>query len=295
MDSKIDIVQVLRKCRVLASRLNHDELKNWVQKELDGYPPGDIVPDYRVKQCQSKGQFVGLAGAQLKNAPIPTQNLPQELQKEITKVRFRESVSALQNLAETGDKDSFGSPWPNELIQAYAGEFYDDMVLIEAHQVIPRNAIVWVIETVRNRVLNFALEIEAADPTAGEPTPGSKPLPERTVNQIFNNYISGNVGNIASGSSQFQQTAHLEVNVGDKRALRKVLKSIGISPAETDDLLTAIESDPPLTTGTFGNKVSAWLGKILAKSVSGLLKVSTETAVAALSSAIKSYCGLPPT
>jgi hypothetical protein len=173
VDSKTDIVQVLRKCRVLASRLNHDELKSWVQKELDGYLPGEAVPDYRVKRCQSKGQFVGFAGSQLKNAPIPTQNLPQEFQEGITKVRFRESISALQNLAQTGDKDSFGSPWPTELIQAYAGEFYEGMVLVEAHQVIPRNAIVSVIETVRNRVLNFALEIEAANPKAGEALPAA--------------------------------------------------------------------------------------------------------------------------
>jgi hypothetical protein len=99
VDSTIDILQVLRKCRVLASRLNHEKLKTWVQKELDGYLAGEAVPDYRIKQCHSKGQFVGFAGSQLKNAPIPTQNLPSEIQEEITKVRFRESVSALQNLA----------------------------------------------------------------------------------------------------------------------------------------------------------------------------------------------------
>jgi hypothetical protein len=60
VDSETDIVQVLRKCRVLASRLSHDQLKDWVQKELDGYDVADRLPEYRVKHCQSKGILLGL-------------------------------------------------------------------------------------------------------------------------------------------------------------------------------------------------------------------------------------------
>lgn len=293
VDSTVDVVQVLRKCRVLASRLNHEDLKNWVQKELDGYPDGYELPDYRIKRCQSKGNFVGFAGRQMNNAPIPTQNLPEPLSESISLVRFRESVSALQNLAQTGDRDSFGSAWPTELIAMYAGEFYEDFVLVQAHQVIPRNAIVSVIETVRNRVLNFALEIEAADPAAGDALPGSQPLPPQKVTQIFNNYISGNVGNIASGSSAVRQVAHINVSIGDKVALKKALKSLGVSDADIKDLEIAIKMEPPAKSGHFGEKISGWLGKMITKSAQGLLKVSTEVAAETLSTAIKSYCGLP--
>jgi hypothetical protein len=130
------------------------------------------------------------------------------------------------------------------------------MVLLEAHQVIPRNAIVSIIETVRNRVLNFALEIEAANPKAGEAAPGSKPLPDQIVNQIFNNYISGNVGNMVSGSSQFQQTARIDVAKGEKAELRNALKSLGISKADITDLEAAIETEQPLKGSAFGTKVS---------------------------------------
>jgi len=295
VDAKTDVAQVLRKCRVLASRLQHDELKLWVQKELDGYANGEAVPDYRVKQCHSKGHFVGVAGAQLNNAPIPTQNLPEALQRQITCVRFRESISALENLAQTGELDSFGSPWPPELIQAYAEAFYENMTLIQAHQVIPRNSIVSIIETVRNRVLNFALEIEAANPDAGEAAVDSAPIPKQTVNQIYNNYITGNVGNIASGSSHSSQTAILQIAAGDRDALRSALSSVGISGRDATELEKAISADPKLAPGQpFGAQVSTWLGKMVAKSARGLLKVSSDVAVGALTAAVKSYCGLPP-
>ena len=44
-----------------------------------------------------------------------------------------------------------------------------------------------------------ALEIEATNPDAGEATPDAKPIPEERVSQIFNNYVFGNVGSVASG------------------------------------------------------------------------------------------------
>jgi hypothetical protein len=293
VDAKIDVTQVLRKCRVLASRLHHDELKSWVQKELDGYPNGMDVPDYRMKPCHSKGHFVGFAGAQLKNAPIPTQNLPEQLQREITKVRFRESISALENLAATGDRDSFGSQWPPELVQAYAGAFYEDMELIQAVQVVPRNAIVSVIETVRNRVLNFALEIEAANPSAGEADPGSIPLPERVVNQIFNNYITGNVANIASGSGTFHLSSAFNIARGDDDALKRALASLGVSHTDSNELAKAIKADSPLAIGEgFGPRVSKWLRSLVTKAARGGLKVTADVATQAVTALIKSYCGI---
>jgi hypothetical protein len=167
------------------------------------------------------------------------------------------------------------------------------MRLLEAHQVIPRSAMVSVIETVRNKVLNFALEIEAANPSAGEAAPGSEPLPQKIVNQIFNNYISGNVGNIASGSSNFEQSAEIDISKGDDEALRRALKSVGLSRGEIDDLRVAIASDPPLTANRpFGPRVSTWLGSVLAKSARGALKVTTEVAAQTLTAVIKSYCGI---
>ncbi|MEO6787813.1 MAG: hypothetical protein ABI318_16935, partial [Chthoniobacteraceae bacterium] len=158
-----------------------------------------------------------------------------------------------------------------------------------------RASVIAIIETVRNRVLNFALEIEAANPNAGEAAPGSKPLPEKIVTQIFNTNITGNVGNVATGSSHFQQAATVQITAGDTKALRESLKSLGVSDAEADELEAAIESDPPLKKRKgFGRKVGEWIGKMVSKSAQGLLKVSTEVAAETLSRTIKSYCGFPP-
>jgi hypothetical protein len=292
VDSKTDILTVLRKCRVLASRLSNDELKSWVQKELDGYKSDDSLPDYRVMKCQSQGHFIGHFGAELKNAPISSINIPEDYRDALTTAEFKQSISALVDLTKL---ESICGEWPAEAYQLFGNRFYKDMVLVYAHKVIPRNFVISIIETVRNRVLNFALEIEAANPQAGETTPGSKPLSEKIVSQIFNTNIVGNVGNLATGGSHFAQTATVQIAAGDAKALRESLKSIGVSDPEADELELAIKSDPPLKAKTgFGNKVAQWIGKMVGKSAQGLLKVSTEVAAETLSKTIKSYCGLPP-
>lgn len=78
---------------------------------------------------------------------------------------------------------------------------------MQAWKVIPINSIVAALDTVRTRVLNFVLEIEAEAPEAGEAPANSSPLPQDKVHQIFNTYITGNVQNVATGSSNVNQKA----------------------------------------------------------------------------------------
>ena len=47
VDGTFDLETLLRKCRVLATKLKHEELKNWVACELDGYPSDIPLPGYR--------------------------------------------------------------------------------------------------------------------------------------------------------------------------------------------------------------------------------------------------------
>jgi AbiTii len=62
---------LLRKCRVLASRLQNDELKQWVQSELDGYRDEMEVPEYRHIHCHAYGHFFGPYGHELTDLQIP--------------------------------------------------------------------------------------------------------------------------------------------------------------------------------------------------------------------------------
>jgi hypothetical protein len=72
---------LLRKAQILATRLDHQPLAEWVDRELNGYydVPHDEVPPYRrLGKVQVLGNFHGFGGSQMKNAPIAELSIDKE-------------------------------------------------------------------------------------------------------------------------------------------------------------------------------------------------------------------------
>jgi hypothetical protein len=56
------LADVLRKCKILAARLQNKAFAQWVDLELNGYPEDEPLPAHRViDPVQSKGHFVSFA------------------------------------------------------------------------------------------------------------------------------------------------------------------------------------------------------------------------------------------
>ena len=47
LDSSVSVLDLLRKALVVATKLNIDEFKEWIELELKGYSGQETVPDYR--------------------------------------------------------------------------------------------------------------------------------------------------------------------------------------------------------------------------------------------------------
>ena len=293
IDSGSDLSTLLRRCRVLAARLKNDDFKNWVQHELDGYPDGTPIPGYRVCKCQSLGHFSGPFGSELRNAPIPTLCIPEKWREVISKVEFRQGVTAIRDTVDKSDGSNLHAPWPNDLVAFMAQDVYEDMNMMQAWRTVSVTALVGVLDTVRNRILNFALEIESEAPDAGESRTGAPPLSAEKVENVFNTYIMGNVGNVASGSYDFVQSATMSVTQNDLASLRSFLESLDVEHPDIAELEEAISADPkPKQKQGFGPRVSAWLGKMVSKSAQGVWKVGTAVASNVLSKALAEYYGL---
>ncbi len=59
VDSSQSITTLLRQCMVLAYELKNEKLKQWVERELNGYGQGEEVPEYRRVPITAKGTFHG--------------------------------------------------------------------------------------------------------------------------------------------------------------------------------------------------------------------------------------------
>lgn len=297
-DTNSNLATVLRKCRILAARLHHEPFKEWLDKELNGYAyeteaDRQMIPSYRVLHgVQSRGHFSGYFGSGLKNGVIPPSCIPEEWRDNLTTQYLAQGVSAYEELVKNSTSDTFTIPWPADLMGVVGNHVYEDMGCLAAWKVIAPGSLIQLLDTVRNKVLDFALEIEAKAPEAGEASPQQTPVPQEVVNRLFQTIVMGNVGTLVAGSSDFSvQTVN--VKHGDIASLQSYLQSLGLAPEDVSELKKAIETDgKPKTADTFGSSVSAWLGKMVGKAASGTLKIGTSVAASVLTKAITHYYGL---
>jgi hypothetical protein len=189
VDSTVNLPDLLRKCKILASRLGSAELKAWVDHELNGYPDVDSLPAYRVLEVQSYGNFAGGLGAQLKNVPIPPACIPKEYRALITHHRIQTPISSLTELFRGGGQENFVARWQPNLIAAVGTGIYEHMACLAAWKDIPRGSIAAIIDTIRTKILSFVLEIEAAAPGAGEAPANTHPVPAQQLLRIIDQQI----------------------------------------------------------------------------------------------------------
>ncbi len=291
--TKEPITNLLRRCKILAARLSSAEFARWVDLELNGYDHKDGLPSYRVLPVRSLGHFSGPFGSGLKNAPIPSVCIPEKYREVVTTAYAMQAISAYEDLLRKPDAGSFEAPWPADVTALFGQKIYQNMNCISAWQEIPRGAIVELLDTVRNRILSFALDIEKLSPNAGESVSGDLPIANDKVHQVFHTTIYGNVGNVATGSSQSQQTVGALVTQGDYSSLAEQLGSLGISNEDVEELKTALAEDKKEAKPGIGKRVGRWVGRMIAKAGEGAIKVSVETASSVLPKLILGYLGLP--
>jgi hypothetical protein len=231
IDSNVPLTTLLRKCKVLAARLGNEEFKTWIDYELNGYESKDNLPEYRVLNVNSKGHFSGPFQSGLRNADIPMTCMPEELRESLSHTYLMQPVAALEDIINRGDGGVLHEPWNPDIVAHFGQDIYQNMNCVQAWKLIPKGAVVAAVDTVRTRVLNFVLDIEAEAPEAGEAPLNSNPVPQDRVQHIFNTNIYGDVQNLANASPGAQQTATYNTQNPDLfRDLIRAIESSGVSP-----------------------------------------------------------------
>ena len=203
----------------------------------------------------SKGHFSGPFQSGLRNADIPLSCIPEKFRENLAHSYVVQPVVAMEALVESSDGGSAQEPWNPDLVAHYGQKIYEGMNCMQAWKVIPITAVIAVLDAVRNRILSFVLEIESEAPDAGEAPINSNPVPQERVHQIFNTYITGDVQNIATGSSDFEQKAKKIDNSPEVFAqLLDALQSI--HNPEISNQLTPVIEEMKANQGTHGFKDS---------------------------------------
>lgn len=287
-----DIPTLLRMCKLLAARISHQEFAEWVDRELNGYPTIKELPDYRVVRVDSYGSFIGSL-ARADKLQIPVSVLPTQLQEQYRNAYMGSSISAYTALLSGDKSGSVQEPWPVALAVHNASKLTPDMQCVSAWKEIPIGAIARLMDSVKTRVLGFAIDLEREAPDAGELPIGSQPpLTREKMTQIFNTNIAGNVGNVANAGSKFSQSA-IVIDPGNWQSLQARLAELGLTAADTQGLKADFERT--LATGSQEEKTktaSTWIGRLAGRAATGAAGVGIEVAATGVAKAIAAYFGI---
>src|SRR5689334_10066426 len=119
-DGKQPLPDLLR-CLRLGHELKNERLKTWATQELNGYPSGRDVPEYRVVPAHAHGNFVGPLYAQYNGHIIPPAVLKKEHREFAERIYLADSISTYADLATGGgDSGVLRFPWPANMVAYYS-------------------------------------------------------------------------------------------------------------------------------------------------------------------------------
>jgi AbiTii-like protein len=146
LDARVPVTDLLRKSKVVASKLNVTDLLAWVEYELNGYPDEADIPDYR--------EIRGVARAlNPKRGWLKIEFEDREFEERISTQKSRQPISEIEEMTGPGDGDltfTLSSALSRGTLR-YAS---DPRIFVS------RSQIVRIVDAVRNRILDWALALE---------------------------------------------------------------------------------------------------------------------------------------
>lgn len=287
IDGNSDLAAVLRRCKVLAARLGSAPLEDWVLWESNGYPEQSSVPAYRIWPLQVKGTFFGPFGSGMQNVPIPLACIPDDVRRSYEAYECRQSIASLETAMKSGQTTFSVST--ADLALALGTDVYENQNCVKAWAEFSAGHVVEILNTVRNRVLDFALAIWKEAPRAGELDENR--LEPAHVTQIF--YTTVGEGGVATVvGSALHSSIGQTIITNNISSLHEVLRRQGLTAADLEDLDRAIAADAkPVDRNRLGPTVSSWMGKMVKKAAEGSWKIGVSVASKVLTEALLKFYG----
>jgi hypothetical protein len=280
----VPVATLLRKAQILAARLDHAPLREWASQELDGYRDFESLPDYRrLGRVTVVGDFSGPFGSSMRNAMIPESNVPDEWRETLFTHNVYESVAELEAILARRDEGLL-YPWPADVTASLADHFYEGMGAMRIAKSLAPSAIAGVLDTIRNRLLAFALDIERLDARAGDVAPGEPPpVAPAAVTQVFNTTIHGGQVSLAAAgqgdvAQSVSQTGEAPRSITD---VAGTLREWGLPDEDIRELEEALAADRDAAGGELvvGQQTQNWLGRVATRISAGAVTVAENVTV----------------
>jgi hypothetical protein len=161
--------------------------------------------------------------------------------------------------------------------------------LIEMYQPITKAVLERIVDSVRTRFLDFLLGLQNINAMVLESETALTGLPKEQVAHVFNVTVFGD-NNVVATQSTIRDVS-IQARPNDKESLTAFLTSIGLTNDDVRELEAAIAEDGKPEKEKIGKGVTAWIGRMVSKAVSGTWKMALGVAPEILKESIFRYYG----
>ena len=295
-DHTVPLTTLLRKLLVLASRLHNEDMRKWVLNELNGFT-GDTkedLPPHRQFGITAKGFFIGPFGAAINDQPLPAFVLDEELRWWATTAYAKQGIAAYEGMIAKEPTGKAMLYWPADMVAKYQSKFFDGYALNRAWQEIPISAIAELVDTVRTKVLQLALELESGVGDIERViSSGDLQSVAPIVQQVFHTVVYGGTALVGGNAGHSINLVDRQLIVqGDFHSLATQLRSGGVGEDDICELKEIVQTEEGLDGQTFGPRLLGWLGKAAKTVAKEGGQAAADVAKGALSAAVKAYLGI---
>lgn len=157
-----DIETALKRAKVILSELYCKEILDWINYELQGYPEGVEIPEYRKVSGNLKGSyFKGSIASHIiyNNIPLPLGDMPEDGKEALLTCEIRQSIAALKSMTQI----------EKTLVQTIPAEYYpfiakcnNDMYMniTSAYVELSMPTALSIVPNVENRLLDILICLE---------------------------------------------------------------------------------------------------------------------------------------
>jgi hypothetical protein len=282
--------------------IKNQELIEYTQSELNGYRDKEKVPVYR----RTIGTlYIDMQAHYNKHlGQLPVSMIDEPYRQAFKYVYITEGIAAVEKLArETEKGDSNGqivTPLPMEMLhvlQAPTRKLYKTDARIDvigARLAGNASIVVEIPNAIRTKLLDLVMAIAGAFGYNIEIESFNKKAD--TNNQTIIHQMNTTIHNTGDGALiNTGDNNHISTNTtiqkGDLPAFQKRLQDMGVEPDDIQEISEIVQTEQP-DGSHLGPKTSSWIGKMVAKTLSGASKIGIGAAGNLLATAVKLYFGL---
>jgi hypothetical protein len=152
------LTDALLKTKVLLHRIGRQELAEWVNHELNGYPDAEQVPEYRRLPSQVLANAMNMA-YQITGHPIPLGHLSDSQRYDLQTTKMHQSLAVLEKFVQ--DKNGrLQAPIPMEANGILGKGLANGYMIQRAWCEIQTADVAQIVVQVRSRLLDFILQLQ---------------------------------------------------------------------------------------------------------------------------------------